>query len=139
MALLAQRPDNLPCAPRVIAMLLCDAVYIEPVTSKPTILGVHDQVAAPAFPATIRLNIFAALTEIYGQTTIRAVVRPLDGEDQPPVLELNVRIDTKGPAHPAWAVIDCGEPMLPRPGMYIAELWWGDELIGQIPLQVVQS
>ena len=61
-----------PCAPQVLAMVICDMVIDDRISGKKSLIGLFDAIAATEFPCQINeLHVFVALTEGYGTRTAK--------------------------------------------------------------------
>ena len=67
--------------PTVLAMVICDAVWRDPETGKPTLLGAFAQLAAVAVPVErAQVCVYAQLSGHQGWATIRADLYQTDGD-----------------------------------------------------------
>jgi hypothetical protein len=69
----------MPQRPSAISLMLCDQVVFEHGTQKPYLLGVFTGIAAETLPTVPRrFDVFAALTDGFGDVTMVLSVRHLD-------------------------------------------------------------
>ena len=60
------------CMPHVLAMIICDMVIDDRISSKKSLIGLFDAIATTALPCTVNeLHVFLALTDGYGTLEAR--------------------------------------------------------------------
>lgn len=123
--------------PYCLAMVLCDAVHVDPATKKFTILGTFSTFAAHNYPVKVAFSIYYAVTDGLGDVTMRVqlvdasvgFVDATDGEqNQDRVFSLTSHHMFPNPL----AVIEGGigvECLLLSKGLYHCELWANDNLL----------
>jgi hypothetical protein len=112
--------------PVVLAMLLADTVLLDAATGKNTIQGTYHSLAAPAFPLTRSIVVYAALTEGYGETLVRLRLVDVD-EDRPPLLELEAIVEFADPFVVRELVFAEAKVVFPEPGEYRLQLFGAGE------------
>jgi hypothetical protein len=77
-----QRADHppLPTSPQVQAFVVCREVWHDPRTNEFVITGPVSHVPIPAFPADIRLSVYAHVTGGHGTYPMRFELRAADGD-----------------------------------------------------------
>lgn len=76
-------PDGLEPLP--LAMILCDAVHIDPTTGKRTLLGLFSTLVSSEFPTVVRsMAVHVSLTECRGNLAV--ILQVVDAnEDREPI------------------------------------------------------
>lgn len=109
--------------PVVLALTLCDLIYLDPATGKRSLLGLFSVAVGATFPLTLgHMAIHAALTECIGKLLL--TLRIVDvNEVRQPVVEVKGDVDSDDPL----TVIDLGFVMgpvsFPEPGEYRIQLF----------------
>lgn len=115
--------------PLCLALILADAIWMDPSTGKRTILGIFSSIVSPQFPAMQTLMaVHCALTDGYGKTSI--TIRLVDAEDEDePLLEGTGDVEFEDPR--AVVEMDFHFPgvTFPKPGEYRFQLFAGRELL----------
>lgn len=110
-----------PQPPYVLALIICDAVYIDPATGKKTILGVFTAVRASSFPVIFPLiTVYAALTDGRGKIPITFRLTTVD--DDTVVVETVGEISSDDPRAVCELIINFGNVPFPSPGEYRLQL-----------------
>ncbi|MGW8257519.1 MAG: DUF6941 family protein, partial [Thermoguttaceae bacterium] len=115
-------PEELP-PPIALAMVICDAIWIDPSTKKRTLLGVFSDIAAKNFPAVHPiLAAHVSLTD--GQGLIPIKMRLIDAdEENTPLFEVEMELDFPD----RRAILDMSAHMkdiaFPAPGEYRLQLF----------------
>jgi len=123
--------------PIVQSMILADGIHQDPSTKKWYILGTHNIVAVPKFPASIPLRLYMAITETHGLTTLRIRIIDVD-EDQGPIHESAHTVDLPDPTR-VWEMTFGVAVTFPAPGNYRIQLMAGEELLRELRLRAVVS
>lgn len=80
----AEQPAASGLEPYPLAMILADAVHVDPATSKRTILGLFSGVSSRTQPTRIEsMAVYAAVTECRGKLPLTLVLVQI-GEDEEP-------------------------------------------------------
>ena len=108
--------------PMALALLFCDAIYLDPATGKRSLLGCFSAIASKEFPAAYpSLAIYAALTDGYGKEELTLQLIDV-GEERPPVFADKIAMEFQDPR--VVFEIQCVKmPVLfPLPGEYRLQL-----------------
>jgi hypothetical protein len=120
--------EELP-PPIALAMIICDAIWIDPSTGKPTLLGMFSSIAAKTFPATHPLlATHVCLTD--GEGVIPIKIRLIDAdEENDPLFELEAELEFPD----RRAIIDMNAHMkdiaFPAPGEYRLQLFARNQFV----------
>lgn len=98
--------------PKPIALVLCDTIARDPATNKFNILGTFDSLSASAFPAVVKLSVYAVITDCIGkhEMAFKLVLAAADAtedqdvvtsefefESQDPLMEVPIAVTMRGP------------------------------------------
>lgn len=109
-------------APYPLAMLICDAVHIDPGTGKQSILGTFSIIGARRFPVTHpRLSIYIALTDGRGKVPLRLTL--VDADEEETLFESKAEVEFSDPRAIAEIAMQIGGLTFPRPGEYRFQLF----------------
>lgn len=124
--------------PTVKSILICDQIIDDAITRKKTLVGIFERLFAHQFPVQHgMLGIFFQVTEAAGDFDFSMELADLDQEHVMGVAELpRARIDNA--AGVSSFALSFQGLRFDHPGTYEFRLWCNKELIGQLPLQVVQ-
>jgi len=76
-------PADLP-APLPLAMVVCDAIWVDPSTKKPTLLGLFSELGAKNFPVVHPIfAVHLCLTDAIGTVPIKLQLVDADEEEEP--------------------------------------------------------
>src|SRR3954471_11650048 len=77
------RRTDVPQAPEVLAMILCDVIITDIETNKKSLIGLFDRVETPAMPAVLpELHVYVSLTDGHGAMGVTiACVGADDGDE----------------------------------------------------------
>jgi hypothetical protein len=115
--------------PLPLAMVICDAVYEDPITRKKTILGTFSALSVDEVPALIpQICAYAALTDTRGMCEVRAVIVDAD-EENPPLAEEKYLLEFSGPLTVLEIVFAFTGVLFPSEGVYRVQLFAGDQLL----------
>ncbi len=120
--------------PSVVAMLVCDQVIVEQGTGKKSLIGVFENVNAPAFPTPTRLAIYAKLVDASGHYDF--LIRLVNLKDETKVAELKAQanLDPRAPSEFAINIIGM---VLPEPGKYEFQLYANDTYLHRVTMGAV--
>jgi hypothetical protein len=112
--------------PLVLAMIISDAIWIDPTTGKKTILGTFSAMFGQTFPLTVhQLAVYIALTDAGGVVPLKLRLVDVD-EIRDPVREMTLRPDFPDPI----SIMELGLHMkgivFPEPGEYRLQLLTDD-------------
>lgn len=118
--------------PYCLAMVLCDSVYQDPATGKFTLLGTFSTVGAKNFPTKTRFCVYCAVTDGLGKSEIKLkLVHAKKGKeaDDKMIFETPaIEIEFPSPIAVIEGVMKI-EADLPNEGVYICELFAGNDLL----------
>ena len=123
--------------PSVLAMLVCDQVIAEQGTSKKSLIGVFDNINAPAFPAQTRLAIYVKFADAEGQYKFR--IRLVKLKDETVLADLNADMTITEQASSTEFAVNMIGIILPEPGQYEFQLWGNDTYLHRITMNAVQG
>jgi hypothetical protein len=108
--------------PVALAMILCDAIHVDPGTGKRTLLGLFSVLFAREFPVTHPLMaVYTCLTECHGKVPF--TLRIVDvNEEREPVFEVSDEIDIGDPLGVAELDFRIGGLVFSAPGEYRCQL-----------------
>lgn len=122
--------------PLVLAMIVADTVLHDLLTDKMTIQGTYQVVRAESFPYRHpSLVVYVALTEGYGETSVRLRLVDVDEADAP-ILELESVLDFADPFDVLQVVFAPASVVFPEPGDYRLQLFGAGEPLLERRLQV---
>lgn len=84
--------ETLP-PPLALAMVICDAIWIDPSTGKPTLLGLFSEIGAKAFPVVHPLlAVHICMTDAHGKVPI--MLRLVDADEEgEPIFQVEDEVD----------------------------------------------
>ena len=119
--------------PYCVAMVLADAVHIDPGTQKRFILGTFSTLASPSFPATLNLSVYYGITDADEgdyEVTFRIVdSRHLFDDETEPLLLTTFPIHSPSPLAVCEGILSMKGLTIPAPGVYHCELMHGSEVL----------
>jgi hypothetical protein len=76
-------PEKLP-PPITLAMIVCDAIWVEPLSGKASLLGLFSEFAAETFPAIYPLMaVYICMTDAHGKVPVELRLVDADEEHEP--------------------------------------------------------
>jgi hypothetical protein len=124
-------------APYALAMIICDAVHMDPTTAKRTILGTFTALGARSFPVRQQtLAVYFSLTDYQGEATIGLRLVDVDGEEL--LFEMEARLPFKDRRVVMESHTQLNNVVFPRPGEYRFQLSANGEFLLERRLMVVQ-
>jgi len=131
-------PESLP-PPVALAMVICDAVWIDPSTGKPTLLGLFSEIAAKTFPAVHPLlAVHVCMTDAHGKVPIKRQLVDAD-EENDPLFQVENEIDFPDRRAMINMHVHMQGIAFPEPGEYRLQLFGSGEFILERRLLVRQS
>ena len=123
--------------PEVLALLIADQVYQDPVSGKVTVLGMSSAIGATVFPFSHPgVTVYAALTDGRGETPIQ--VRLLDVDEvREPVWEHQTDVSFPDPITEVELVVVLDDIVFPEPGEYRLQLLGAGQLLRERRLMVI--
>jgi len=123
--------------PNVLAMLVCDQVIAEQGTGKKSLIGIFDNINAPAFPTQTRLAVYVKLADAEGAYKFR--IRLVKLKDETVIADLNAEMTIADSMSPAELAINMIGIILPDAGKYEFQLWGNDTYLHRITLNAIQG
>jgi hypothetical protein len=123
--------------PTVLAMLVCDQVLAEQGTGKKSLIGIFDNINAPAFPTQTRLAVYVKLADAQGDYKFR--IRLVKLKDETVVADLSVDANIADPTTPTELAINMIGIILPESGKYEFQLWGNETYLHRITLNALQG
>ena len=123
--------------PYCLAMVLCDIAHRDPATNKYSILGTFSSYASSAYPAQVGLCVYYSITDGLGPTTVRLQLIDSEcgyldaaNEEAAPgrIFGIKFEIDMQSPLAVFEGAVGI-MAVIPKPGLYICELWAGSVLL----------
>ena len=119
-------------------MVMCDGVWVEPVTGKPSLLGCFSTIQSANFPLVLpQVAVFTQLSSLRGRQILRLRIVDAD-EARPCVYEFGREVDSIDPLRVAEIVWPIGNVVCAEPGEYRIQLWAGTHLLQERRLDVQQ-
>ena len=118
--------------PTVLAMLVCDQVIAEQGTGKKSLIGIFDNVNGQAFPAQVRLAVYAKLADAEGDYTFRLTLVNLKNETH--LIDMNIKATVADPLSAVELAVNMIGFVLPEAGRYEFQLWYEDTFLHRITL-----
>ena len=128
-------PDAPP--PVLLAILICDTVIDDKVTSKKSLIGIFNQVSAHEFPVRVQtLHLFVSLTD--GRGEVQGQVRVVRSDTDEALADMGGPIEFPHPR--AVVEIDFGlhNLLFPEPGEYGFQFLCNGELLAERKFNVVK-
>ena len=124
--------------PYPLAMVLCDAIWMDPATGKRTLLGCFSAIGSRRFPTEhLTMAVYIALTGGRGVATVKLQFADA-AESRPPILMAEAEVEFRDPR----AVVEMGFPVraleVPEPGEYAFQVCAEDELLVERRISVVR-
>ena len=121
----------LPPPPQVVALNVCDGIWVDPWTQKKTLIGLFSVVQAQQFPALHPIiTIHAALTN--GRGSVKLKLRLIDAdEERPPLFEFEQPVEFPDPRVMVDVQCMTGMILFPTPGEYRVQLLADGELLSE--------
>src|SRR5215208_7609811 len=115
--------------PLALAMVMSDAIWIDPGSGKKTILGTFTSVIGREFPLTLpTLAVYIALTDARGKVPLKLRLIDVD-ELRAPVKEHDMDADFPDPIAVLEGIVTMGGLVFPEHGEYRLQLVSDGELI----------
>ena len=116
-------PKGTGLEPYVLALVICDAIHVDPGTGKRTILGCFSAIHTRGFPTVHpHMAIYVALTDARGKIPITLRIVDVD-EKTDPVFEAEAELEFPDPR----TILECdfhvGNVVFPSPGEYRLQLY----------------
>ena len=112
------RPPTAGLEPIVLAMVVCDQIYMDPQTAKKSLLGIFHGLCAAQFQATVPfMSLFLVLTGGKGKIPIK--INLIDAEEvRGPVMTVDVEMDLVEPRAVGELGLGLGPIIFPEAGEY---------------------
>src|SRR5687767_2318239 len=109
--------------PEVLALVIGEQVYVEPVSKKLFLLGVNSDFASATFPLVVpRLVAYIVLTDGRGEVSLHGRVIDVDDENQP-VGDANSEVLFEEPLDEVETLLHFADVEFPGPGEYRLQLF----------------
>jgi hypothetical protein len=109
--------------PMALAMVVCDAVWVDPATGKSTILGTFASIHGHDFPLAVpTMAVYLALTDARGVVPLELRLVDVD-EEQEPVFQTELSQEFADPIVVAELVVILENKIFPTPGEYRLQLF----------------
>lgn len=124
--------------PTLKSIIICDQIIDDVVTRKKTLVGIFERIFAPQFPMQHgAMGIFFQLTGATGDFDFSMELADLHEDRVLGVAELPRARMENAAVISSFALVFQGL-RFDHPGTYEFRLWCNKELIGQLPLNVIQ-
>lgn len=124
-------------SPTGLAIVVCDQIIEDKLTSKKSLIGIFNQIAAHTFPCRhAHMAVFVSLTEGRGQSNAR--LRIVHDETGNVAAELNGQIQFPDIHAVVELNFDLVGLVFPKPGLYSIEFYCDDALILERRFHVIQ-
>lgn len=122
-----QPPSDSAVTPYPLALIICDQIYREPTTGKPSLLGCFSVINAREFPATHPLiSVYGAITDGRGRVQIKLRLTDVDDEREP-IFEFTSEVEFIDPRSIQELVAGFVGVTFPEPGEYRLQLLANNE------------
>ena len=121
--------------PSVVAMLVCDQVISEQGTGKKSLIGVFENINAPAFPTQTRLAIYAKLVDAHGRYNV--LIRLVNLKDETKVADIKADLTVADPTASAELAINIVGIVLPVAGKYEFQLYANDVFLHRVTMKAI--
>src|SRR4051794_24878452 len=109
--------------PVVLAMVVCDAIHLDPATGKRFLLGTFSAFFSQDFPLTVRsMAVYVVLTECRGSFPIALQIVDVN-EDRDPIVRMEGEISSSDPLAGLEIDFRLGGFQFPEPGEYRIQLY----------------
>src|SRR5262249_45706043 len=122
--------------PSVLAMLACDQIIIDQQTQKKSLIGVFDNINAPAFPAALNFAVYAKLADAEGP--YRFMLRVVNLKDESLLGKMEVEGNVQTKTEPMELAIYLMGIPLPEPGKYELQLYANDVYLSRITMRAMK-
>src|SRR5687768_573998 len=124
-----ESPAERRAPPIGLAMVLCDAIAVEPATGKKSILGCFSAILAREFPAFHpTMSVYVALTDGYGKTP--CVFRLIDAEElSPPLFQADAEAEFEDPRLVVEVMMKIPGVVFPTPGEYRFQVFANEQFV----------
>jgi len=131
-------PEKLP-PPLTLAMVVCDAIWGEPLSGKASLLGIFSEFSAEVFPAVYPLiAVYVCMTDAHGKVPLELRLVDAD-EEREPLVRVEDEIDFPDRrAIIEWRV-QMEEVEFPQPGDYRVQLFANGAFLHERRVSVYQS
>jgi len=128
---------NMATKPEIKSFLIADIVIQEKGTNKWSVIGIFDKIYAGNFPCIHNsLGLFVKLTEADGSYDIR--VEFCDSQDRKLAIFEGLKFNVSGRLVMHQFGIQTRQLPLPAPGKYMFNLYFNNDLIQNIPIDVIK-
>lgn len=123
--------------PELKSFLVADTVLQEKGTGKWSVIGIFDRISARAFPLLYHsVGLFITVADAEGSYDVR--VDFLDSADRRIATFGGMRLDGADPTRMVSFGLQTHNVAIPREGRYHFALYFGQDLVGMMPIDVVK-
>lgn len=109
--------------PYPLAMVICDAIWLDPFTGKRTIIGTFSAIGATEFPMVHPImSVYAALTDGRGKVQMRLVLVDAN-EEREPIFSMDSDVEIPDPRAVLEWNATANNLVFPAPGEYRMQLF----------------
>ncbi len=124
--------------PYALAMVVCDAIWRDPATSKHTILGSFSSIVVGVFPhVQPLLAVYAVLTDGRGKVKIKFQIIDAEEENEP-ISIIEQETEFPDPRAMLELALHISNVQFPKAGEYRLQLFAGGEFVLERRLMVIQ-
>ena len=134
----ANMPEKLP-PPITLAMVVCDAIWVDPTGGKTSLLGLFSQFGAGTFPTTYPLIcVHVCMTGAHGRIPLE--LRLVDADDEnDPLVQVPEEVDFPNRGSMIEWDVEMENVEFPSPGDYCLQLYAGAEFVLERRITVYQA
>ena len=117
-------------APLLVAALVCDAGFVDPSTSKKTLVGVFDRVNVGAFPAQQAMSLYFKVTDAEGRYKVE--IRYIHADTDEVLANIEGEFQSTDRLGAADFLVECPPLPIPEHGRYAFQLWANSMFLGSV-------
>jgi hypothetical protein len=118
--------------PNVLAMLVCDQVIHEQGTNKRSLIGIFDNINAPAYPVQLRLAVYAKIADAEGPYVF--LLRLVNLKDETLLSSIEMKANIASRSESAELAVNMIGIVFAEPGKYEFQLWADGTYLHRITL-----
>lgn len=121
--------------PKAVAMLLSERVIRDAISGRISLIGIHDEISSPRFPAEMPVSyVYARLTDAHGSYALALDLVRRDDLAQGASGDIADFV-ADDPLKEGELVARLAEVVLPAPGSYDLRLWANGRFVHSVSLQ----